>query len=329
MKKKLAPVVLILIVTLLLSACQSASSPTNFAPSAPDMYLMDESRVESSAEYAAPFATSAPVPMMADKASGGDLGAAVERVVIKNADLTIVVADPGEAMASIGKMAEGMGGFIVSSNLYKTYTDEGVEIPEASITVRVPAEQLTSAMDQIKGLVEDPTQDIRSENVSGQDVTREYTDLKSRLRNLEQADAQLREIMASANRTEDVLSVYNQLVSIEEQIEVLKGQIQYYDEASSLSAISIRIMSQAAVAPLTIGSWEPVGVARDAIQALINALKFLANAAIWLVLFLVPVALIIVIPVRLLWVFIRKWFAKRKAARAVPPAPPAPPAEKA
>ena len=56
-------------------------------------------------------------------------------------------------------------------------------------------------------------------------MTSDYTDLQSRLRNLEDAEEQLRTIMDSAFNTEDVLTVYNRLVEVREQIEVIKGQI--------------------------------------------------------------------------------------------------------
>ena len=223
-----------------------------------------------------------------------------------------------------------MTGFVVSSRLYKTYTEDGVEVPAANITVRVPAERLTEALDTIKALVADPATDIIYENVTGDDVTDQYTDLRSRLTNLENTEKQLQEIMDEAKKTEDVLNVYNQLVSIREQIEVTKGQIKYYEESAALSAISVNIQSLECVAPLTIGKWQPVGVARDAIQALVNTLKFLANAAIWIILFFVPVGLVIYFPLRFLWKGLKRLFkgkaqeqTRRQPARRPPLQPPA------
>ena len=113
--------------------------------------------------------------------------AEVERIVLKNASLSIVVEDPAEAMEIIAKNAEESGGFIVNSNLYKTTTSQGVEIPEANITVRVPAETLLETIEEIKSLTNNPLTDVLGENVTGQDVTKEYTDLQSRLTNLENA----------------------------------------------------------------------------------------------------------------------------------------------
>ncbi|MFH1446934.1 MAG: DUF4349 domain-containing protein, partial [Chloroflexota bacterium] len=64
----------------------------------------------------------------------------VERLVIKNANLSIAVADPISAMDAVNALAEQMGGFIVSSNLYKTTTSSGVQVPRGNITIRVPAD---------------------------------------------------------------------------------------------------------------------------------------------------------------------------------------------
>jgi hypothetical protein len=254
-------------------------------------------------------------------ASAGNMAApgspAVERIVIKNASLTIVVEDPAKVMELVTKMAEDMGGFVVSSNLYKTYTADGVEIPEATITVRVPAEKLTNAMDQIKAQVANPKTDILTENVTGQDVTQEYTDLKSRLTNLENAEVQLNKFMENAETTTDVLNVYNQLVATQEQIEVLKGQINYYDEANKLSAIALTIRSQEAIKPVTIGKWTPVGVAQKAVQALVDMLKFLASVLIWVVIFVAPLALLIFLPIRIIWVIARRRRTARKEGEAV------------
>jgi len=247
------------------------------------------------------------------------------RIVIRNATLSIVVENPAQAMNTISQMAEEMGGFVVVSNLYKTVSRNDREVPQADITVRVPAEQLNEAIEQIKALVEDPDTDILSENVSGQDITREYTDLSSQLRNLEQAEAQLREIMASATETDDVLAVHQQLTQIREQIEVIQGRIQYYDEAAALSAVEVRLQALAAIQPLEIGGWKPVGEARNAAQALIDTLQFLGSAAIWLLIYVLPVALVIFIPLRLLWVLFRRLIkgrAKKPAPAAEPPAPP-------
>lgn len=215
-----------------------------------------------------------------------------ERMVIKNADLAIIAEDPAQSMSEIGQMAESMGGFVVESYLYQQTLSSGVQVPHATITVRVPAEKLDEALSQIKaGAVE-----VESANLSGQDVTSQYTDLQSQLRNLEAAEAQLQAIMEEAIKTEDVLNVFNELVVVRGQIEIIKGQMQYYEQAAALSRIAVSITADEAVQPIQVGGWQPSGVAKDAVEALIKTLQFIVSAGIWVVLCVLPVALLIGLP---------------------------------
>ena len=235
----------------------------------------------------------------------------MERMVIKNGDLSVVVEDPSRTMDAISLMADELGGYVVSSNLSQIRTERGIEVPEARITIRVPAERLDEAIAAVKS----GAGRVLSENVSGQDVTQEYTDLESRLRNLENAEAQLNEIMDEARKTEDVLSVYNRLVEVQEEIELIKGQMQYYERSAAMSSLSVWIQANEAVQPLQIGGWQPVGVMKRAIQALINTLTFFGDAAIWIVIYLIPVLLVLYLPVRLVWMGVSKFFQRRKKRR--------------
>lgn len=295
----------LLVLMLLYTGCSAALPQTSnlVAPSAVQSAPMDAQKAESSAGGVA-----------YDSNQPGQ-ASPVDQLVIQNATISIVVSDPATAMEAVTKLTEEAKGYIVDSNIYKTSNENGLELPQAHITIRVPAETLTTTLEKIKSLVQDPAADVLSENRSGQNVTKEYTDQKSRLKNLEDAEAQLREIMASATRTEDVMSVFNQLTQIREQIEITKGQIKYYEESAAMSAVDITIQSKAAVAPLTIGSWQPAGVAKEAIQSLINALKFFANAGIWIVLFFLPVIIILLIPIFLIIWVIRVINRRNKAKK--------------
>ena len=121
--------------------------------------------------------------------------------------------------------------------------------------------------------------------------------------------------MEEATKTEDVLQVYNNLVNVREQIEVIKGQMQYYEQAAALSSISIDIVADEADQPIQIGSWQPIGVAKDAIEALIDFLQGFVNFLIWAVIYLLPVAVFVGGPLVLVWRGLRNWRRKRKAKK--------------
>lgn len=240
----------------------------------------------------------------------GENAKTVDRMVIYNADMRISVEDPEVTMQTIIKMAEDAGGFVVYSNLYKTFTDRG-SMPQANVMVRVPAERLNSIMENIRGLTPSPKDDVLSENVSGQDVTAEYTDLESRLRNLEAAEQALVELMDQAQDPQDVLDVFSELTYYRGEIEIVKGRMRYLEESSALSALSVDIVSKRSLQPIEIVGWEPKGTAKDAIEALIDAGQFLVDALIWFGIFCLP----FLIPLGVVVFFLVRIFRKRRAQK--------------
>lgn len=298
------------LITLLLAGCASARAPAGdiFEEVIVERESMDQSLGGAPMEAPA-----------AEFAEGGNGYEAVntsvtssERIVLTNVNLGVIVADPAESMKAIGKMAEEMGGFIVSANLNQISLSSGEEVHQGTITVRVPSEQVDEAATFIEEQSDKP---VEYKNIDSQDVTREYVNLQSRLRNLQAAEEQLIEIMNDAYATEDVLSVYNELVRVQEQIEVIQGQIKYFEEASSLSAISVELIPEASVDPLTVAGWQPMGIARDAVQALINTMQVLVKVLIWLVLFVLPVLLGIAIPILIIVYILSRWSKSRKQKR--------------
>jgi len=299
---------LIVILSLVLSACSAGTQSESPMPE--EVFV--ESQRDAYGESGAP-AMAPSVDMAYDQSASN---ASVERLVIKNASISLYVDDPEASMDRISALAEEMGGYVVSANMYQTYLESGAKVPQASISIRVLAEHLDATLETIKA---ETTQPVISEHMNSDDVTASYTDLQSQLTNLEAAELELRGIMEDAVRTEDVLAVYQQLTYYRGQIEMIKGQMTYYEDSARLSLVSIELVANAAAEPLTIGGWQPVGVAKNAVQALINTVKWLANAGIWIVIFILPVALLIFgPPILIIWGILR-WRARRRLARQSPP----------
>lgn len=305
--KRLLIAALIIAASMVFAACAAIPAPLRggAAQRAPMVSDLAVEEMMPEAEMAAPAAGAVANEAAFDSTS--NLESVQERLVIRNANLSVVVEDPESSVDRISAMADEMGGFVVSSNVYQTTfgdsrLSEPIQARQASITIRVPSDRLDEALDRIKN----DALDVQSQNVSGQDVTEEYTDLQSRLSNLEAAEEQLREILASATRTEDVLRVFEELRRVREEIEVLRGRIQYLEQSARLSSISVELVPDVATQPLQIGRWTPEGTAKQALEALIGALQFLGDAAIWTVICILPVAAIVGIPA---------WFAGRAILR--------------
>lgn len=225
-----------------------------------------------------------------------------ERLIIRTADMSIVATDTEEALASIAAMADSGGGWVVSSNVYQSSDTAKT----GYIQIRIPAEGFQSVLDAIAGLAVEVT----NLSTSGQDVTEEYVDLSARLGNLEATAARLRTFLDESRNVEEALAVNTELSRVEGEIEALKGRMKYLEESSAFSSITVNVTPDALAQPIQIGGWQPGGVAKEAIEALISMLQVLANTVIWFLLFALPILLIIAIPFVLLIWFI-KWLRRR------------------
>ena len=91
-----------------------------------------------------------------------------ERLVIYNANLSLVVDDPVDSLERISALATDMGGFVVTSTLYESsYRVGDTDRPthEANIPIPVPAERPAKALDARAWLAVD----VPTDAIAGQD----------------------------------------------------------------------------------------------------------------------------------------------------------------
>jgi hypothetical protein len=263
------------------------------------------------------LATMAPVAELAIVDSAANTAAQPpadqQRLIIRNADMTIVATDTEAALAQIAQMAENGGGWVVSSNVYQS----SETTKSGYVQIRVPSEGFQSVLDAIAGLAVR----VESLSTSGQDVTEEYVDLSSQLANLEATAARVRAFLDDATRVEDALAVNAELSRLEGEIAVIKGRMQFLEQSSAFSSITVNVTPDELAQPIQVAGWQPSGVAKQAIETLVSALQALANLVIWFVIVALPILLLILIPFALILWLIRRL---RRRERPAPPPPPAP-----
>ena len=233
--------------------------------------------------------------------------AAVERLIIRDASLSLVVPDTEAALDEINDMVAELDGYIVQSNV-----DQYQEGMRASVQLRVPAESLDVALDRIRALASE----VRSQNISGKDLTDEYVDRKSSLRHLEATEARLLEFLEEAEDTEAALAVYEPLQEVQAQIEQVKGRIQYLEQSAAMATVSLEIIPDELAQPIQVGGWHPEGTLRNAFESLVRVLRFLVDAAIVIVVLVIPVLAVIAVPIAGLILLVRAIVRRRRARRA-------------
>jgi hypothetical protein len=245
--------------------------------------------------------------VVAESGAGVGSYAAVERLIIRDASLSMVVPDTEAALDEINGMVDELGGYVVESSTYQY--QEGLR---ASVRFRVPAEDLDVALDRIRALASE----VRSQDISGTDVTDEYVDRKSSLRHLEATEARLLEFLEEAEDTEAALAVYEQLREVQAQIEQVKGRIQYLEQSAAMATVSLEIIPDELAQPIQVGGWHPEGTLRNAFESLVRVLQFLVDAAIVIVVLVIPVLAAIAVPVAGLILLVRAIVRRRRARKA-------------
>lgn len=238
-----------------------------------------------------------------DQTTATTSGSASSRLIIKTGFLSLLVKEVRLGVSQIGGLAETLGGFISSSSL--SIIDEAKNKLTATIVIRVPAGKYSQAFEDIKKTAIKTT----NESSSGEDVTQQYTDLDSRLKNLQAAETQLLEIMKNAKETKDVLSVFTELTNIRGQIEQIKGQMQYLEQSGKLATITVYLATEENELPIVETKWTPLTPLKEGLRALVSFWQNVADGSIYWLVFASPfVALLLVFVV---WRLIKRFALRR------------------
>lgn len=157
--------------------------------------------------------------------------------VIRTATLEVEVAE-GRFDATFSKVpiiATGHGGFVASST--STTSAEDGRMAGGTLVVRVPAERFDAVRDELRKLGE-----LRSQQLRGDDVGPQLTDLDARLRNLRSQEEAMRLLMAKTTNVGETIEVQRQLSGVREQIERLSAERARLTDAVAMSTITVSLL---------------------------------------------------------------------------------------
>jgi hypothetical protein len=219
----------------------------------------------------AAVAPGAPASTVTDQSFAETLG----RMVIRSAQLTVEVADMEPALAQARQIASRGGGFVSASNTHLEKVNDQDRMV-ADLTIQVRSDAADAALSDLRALGK-----VTSEASGSQDVTEEYVDLGSNLRNLQASETAILKLMDKATQIQDVLSLQRELTNVRGQIERIQGRKTYLERRSDMATITLalRLPPVEVTKPLT-GAWDPLGVAERAWQASLSVLRAGANILI-------------------------------------------------
>jgi len=207
-----------------------------------------------------------------------------DRLVIKDANIELLVKEADPVIFQINQIAADYGGYIVSSD---TWYER--EHKFATLRLGIPSASFERSLNDLRSL----GLKVLKETASGQDVTAEFVDLQSQLTNLEATAARVRQFLERAISVEEALQVNQKLAELEGQIEQVKGKMRFYEGRAAFSTVTINLLPNIPIlTPTPEPHWNPALTLDQAIGVLAELGKVLVDAGIWLLVVAGPLGLV-------------------------------------
>ena len=308
---------LVAILTLVLTAALFTTSACAASPNT------SQARSQESASAARPAPAAPPASAPKAAASGGAANQAadqaqqnlpsLDRMIIRTVTMTIAVGNVDATFKQVEQLVNEQRGYLAGTSIRQ---DGDRQV--ATVTLRVPADPTTYqlTLERLRGLAER----VVDEQSQAQDVTEEYVDLESRMRNLQASETALLAVLAKATRVEDIIAVQRELTNVRGQIEQIQGRKQALERRADMATITLTIRE---AGTFSRPGWSAGAVFERAVNALGAAGRVLAEFAIYALVFS-PIWGGLALA---LWAFVLviRRLSRRSAARR-PVAPVGPPA---
>ncbi len=236
----------------------------------------------SSGGAAAPADTDTTGPALADQLS---------RKIIFNATVALDVKDVAVAFNRASAIARESGGYVERSSFEGSSGDRK---GSATVTLRVPVDRYQDTLGALRTM---DGATVRQEGTKSNEVTEQYTDLQSRLRNLQSTEVQYLELLKQAKTIQEILTVNDRVNGVRSQIEQIQGRLKVLDAATELATVDVTLAPVVAARADSDGprsfrtafadAWES---SLDVARNVANAGAVVAVASIWLA---VPLALVV------------------------------------
>ena len=167
--------------------------------------------------------------------------------------LTAETENLTDAMGLLAEKIQASGGYVESQSISGTAVNSG-RSPSAYITVRVPAEQLDSFVEDVSGMT-----NVVSSSRYVEDITLSYTDTEGRVKALKTEEARLLELMEQAQTMSDLLEIEERLTEVRYQLENYTSTLRLYDNQVDYATLDLTLREVAKFTPPEKqGFWEKV-----------------------------------------------------------------------
>ncbi|MGW8121021.1 DUF4349 domain-containing protein [Roseivirga echinicomitans] len=147
---------------------------------------------------------------------------------------------------------------------------------EANFTIRVPQDQFNSLFDGLKPFAKK----VEHQSLNQQDVTEQFIDVETRLKNRKALEARYLELLKKANNVNDMLNIERQLNQVRTEIESQEGRLKYLSNQVDMSTIQLNAYE---VKPYVFEPESQDNFGQRILKSLANGWASLINGVMWVI----------------------------------------------
>lgn len=222
------------------------------------------------------------------------------------------------ALDSLNRQIRELNGYVQEQNIRNGSTYSSSRYRSASLTVRIPAEQLdifTSSLTEFTNVV--------SSSRSAEDITLSYVDTETRITALETERDRLLELMEQAETMSDLLEIESRLTDVNYELERYGSRLRTMDNQVSYATIYLSVREVKEYTPVAEQTlWEKIS------SGFLDSLKGLGNGIVNFFAWIVIKLPYLVVYGLILWglgILFRRWRRRRAARKAAKKATNTPP----
>ncbi|SFJ64981.1 protein of unknown function [Halobacillus dabanensis] len=287
--------IFISLLILFLTACSSNENTDSIQDDNPET-TEEASDSKSTAETSQHGLSESP---QADGEAAEESSVMEDRMMIYEAHIDLETEDYDQFQKNLQEQMNSFEAYMVETNINKT----GNGTRQGHIRIRVPQQNFQSLLSGFENI----SDNIKSRNINSRDVTKSYVDFESRLKAKEEIEARLLSFLEDASATEDLIKISQDLERVQADIESIKGEMNYLENQSDFSTITLSITETKVVIDgveqQNLNTWEKTK------QAFFNSINGIVSLVSWITIVILGYSPFL-IPLLVIGLFI--WWQKKK-----------------
>lgn len=154
----------------------------------------------------------------------------ISRKLIKNGSVVFETEDLEKTKNQVISLVKKYNGYISSDS-----KNEFDEKENYYLNIRIPAQYFDAVLSGISNQVSK----FDAKEIQVSDVTEEYLDIESRLKNKKELEKRYLEILQQAKSVEDILNIERELGKLRDEIESTEGRLIYLKNQVSFATLSV------------------------------------------------------------------------------------------